>query len=136
VNTQRRAYAAWIAVCLIWGTTYLGIRVALESMPPFLMAAFRWMVGGAVLLSMLKARGESIPDPRSWPGLALLGVLFIGFGNGGVVWAEQTVPSGLTAVLAAMRWWGAASAHRGDACSSSLSASSVLSCWSGLNCVP
>lgn len=102
VSTQRKAYAAWIAVCLIWGTTYLGIRIALDSIPPFLMAAFRWIVGGAVLLSILKAKGETIPARTSWPALALLGVLLIGFGNGGVVWAEQTLPSGLTAVLAAM----------------------------------
>jgi len=102
LTTQHKAYAAWIAVCLIWGTTYLGIRVALDAIPPFLMAAFRWIVGGAVLVSMLKARGQTIPKRQSWPALAILGVLFIGFGNGGVVWAEQTVPSGLTAVLAAM----------------------------------
>ncbi|OFW28412.1 MAG: hypothetical protein A3G76_08335, partial [Acidobacteria bacterium RIFCSPLOWO2_12_FULL_65_11] len=96
------AYAAWIAVCLIWGTTYLGIRIALDGIPPFLMAGFRWIVGGAVLISILKARGETIPARTSWPALATLGVLLIGFGNGGVVWAEQTVPSGLTAVLVAM----------------------------------
>lgn len=102
LTTQHKAYAAWVAVCLIWGTTYLGIRVALDAIPPFLMAAFRWIAGGAVLVSILKARGEAIPEMRSWPALALLGVLLIGFGNGGVVWAEQTVPSGLTAVLAAM----------------------------------
>ena len=102
MNTQRKAYAAWIAICLIWGTTYLGIRIALEGVPPFLMAGFRWIVGGAVLVCILKARGEIIPARRSWPALVVLGVLFIGFGNGGVVWAEQTVPSGLTAVLVAV----------------------------------
>lgn len=102
LTTQHKAYAAWAAVCLIWGTTYLGIRVALDAIPPFLMAGFRWIAGGTVLVSILKARGETIPERRSWPALAILGVLLIGFGNGGVVWAEQTVPSGLTAVLAAM----------------------------------
>jgi drug/metabolite transporter (DMT)-like permease len=66
------------------------------------MAGFRWIIGGGVLLGILKARGETIPGRESWFALAILGVLFIGFGNGGVVWAEQTVPSGLTAVLVAM----------------------------------
>src|SRR3989454_10245801 len=99
--TRRRAYMAWIAVCVIWGTTYLGIRIALETIPPFLMAAFRWIVAGSLIIAILKARGERMPPARSWGPLAVLGVLLLGFGNGGVVWAEQTVPSGLTAVLVA-----------------------------------
>jgi drug/metabolite transporter (DMT)-like permease len=86
-------------VCLIWGTTYLAIRITLETIPPFLMSGVRWIVAGILLLSILKARGDRLPGREAWPSLAILGVLLIGFGNGGVVWAEQTVPSGLTAVL-------------------------------------
>ena len=97
----RRAYLAWIAVCLIWGTTYLGIRISLESIPPLLMAALRWITAGGLLIVVLKMRGEQMPHRREWPTLTLLGVLLLGFGNGAVVWAEQTVPSGLTAVLVA-----------------------------------
>jgi drug/metabolite transporter (DMT)-like permease len=97
----RRAYLAWIAVCLIWGTTYLGIRIALETIPPLIMAAVRWIVAGGLLIVVLWLRGERMPDRREWPALTLLGILLLGFGNGGVVWAEQTVPSGLTAVLVA-----------------------------------
>jgi drug/metabolite transporter (DMT)-like permease len=101
-----RAYAAWVAVCLIWGTTYLGIRVALETIPPFLMAALRWSVSGALIAAFLKARGERLSIVRGWKTLAVLGLLMLGFGNGGVVWAERTVPSGLTAVLvAASPFW-------------------------------
>jgi drug/metabolite transporter (DMT)-like permease len=100
VNT-RRAYIAWILVCLVWGTTYLGIRIALESMPPFLMAAFRWLIAGAILLVVFRVRGERPPPPREWPGLLVLAILMIGFGNGAVVWAQQTVPSGLASVLVA-----------------------------------
>ena len=96
-----RAYAAWLAVCLIWGTTYLAIRISLETIPPLLMAAIRWIVAGGLLSIVLKLRGERLPGPRAWPSLALLGVLLLGFGNGAVVWAEQTVASGLTAVLVA-----------------------------------
>ena len=96
-----RAYAAWIAVCLIWGTTYLAIRISLETIPPLLMAALRWIAAGGLLIAVLKLRGERMPAPREWPALTVLGVLLLGFGNGAVVWAEQTVPSGLTAVLVA-----------------------------------
>jgi len=102
MSPPRRAYVAWIAVCLIWGTTYLGIRVALETIPPFLMGAWRWMVAGGLIIAILAARGERLPPVRLWGSLALLGILLIGLGNGGVVWAERTVPSGLTAVLVAM----------------------------------
>jgi drug/metabolite transporter (DMT)-like permease len=88
-------------VCLIWGTTYLGIRIALETIPPLFMAAARWIAAGSLLIATLALRGEVLPRRREWPALTLLGVLLLGFGNGAVVWAEQTVPSGLTAVLVA-----------------------------------
>jgi drug/metabolite transporter (DMT)-like permease len=100
-HSRKRAYLAWVAVCLIWGTTYLGIRIALETIPPFLMAASRWIVAGALITTALKLRGERMPSATSWGSLATLGVLLLGFGNGAVVWAEQSVPSGLTAVLVA-----------------------------------
>jgi drug/metabolite transporter (DMT)-like permease len=99
--TTRRAYLAWVIVCIVWGTTYLAIRIALESIPPMLMAAMRWIAAGTVLIAGLKLSGEPLPRPSAWPALALLGVLLLGFGNGAVVWAELTVPSGLTAVLVA-----------------------------------
>lgn len=65
------------------------------------MAAFRWIAAGGLLIVLLTLRGERLPARREWPSLALLGILLLGFGNGAVVWAEQTVPSGLTAVLVA-----------------------------------
>jgi drug/metabolite transporter (DMT)-like permease len=98
---RKQAYAAWITVCLVWGTTYLAIRIALESIPPLLMAAMRYTAAGAVLALILRSRGERLPGPPAWPSLVLLGMLLLGLGNGGVVWAEQTVPSGMTAVLVA-----------------------------------
>ena len=90
-----------MAVCLIWGTTYLAIRISLETIPPLLMAAMRWIAAGGLLILVLALRGERLPARREWPSLAILGILLLGFGNGAVVWAEQTVPSGLTAVLVA-----------------------------------
>jgi drug/metabolite transporter (DMT)-like permease len=101
-STTRLAYGAWVAVCLLWGTTYLAIRIALETVPPMLMGALRWTIAGALILAVMKLRGDTIPRRTEWPALTVLGMLLIGLGNGGVVWAEQTVPSGLTAVLVAV----------------------------------
>lgn len=98
-SQRRMAYLAWVAVCLIWGTTYLGIRICLESMPPALMGGLRWSLAGALLLAYLAARGEKLPPPSRWGSVALLGFLLLGLGNGGVVVAEQWVPSGLAAVM-------------------------------------
>src|SRR5215208_2577140 len=118
-RAPRAAWAAWVAVCVIWGTTYLGIRVSLETIPPVLMSGIRWTVAGLLVATVLLARGQALPGPRAWPGLALLSVLMIGIGNGFVVWAEQYVPSGLTAVvLATSPFWMVAvegTLHEGEA---------------------
>ena len=97
----RLAYLSWIAVCLIWGTTYLGIRISLESIPPALMGGLRWTFAGTLLAGYVLARGETLPPPSRWGSIALLGFLLLGLGNGGVVFAEQWVPSGLAAVMVA-----------------------------------
>ena len=105
-RAPRAAWVAWIAVCVIWGTTYLGIRVSLETIPPGLMSGIRWTIAGLLVWTVVRWRGDPLPGARAWPGLALLSVLMIGLGNGLVVWAEQYVPSGLTAVvLATSPFW-------------------------------
>jgi drug/metabolite transporter (DMT)-like permease len=101
VRERRLAYLAWVAVCLIWGTTYLGIRISLESLPPALMGGLRWLIAGTLLAVYVRARGEALPPPSRWGSIALLGFLLLGLGNGGVVFAEQWVPSGLAAVMVA-----------------------------------
>jgi len=101
VSARHAAYAAWIAVCLIWGTTYLGIRICLETMPPFLMGGLRWTFAGVLMAAILAARGVRLPPRSTWGTIAVLGFLLLVLGNGGVVWAEQWVPSGLTAVIVA-----------------------------------
>jgi drug/metabolite transporter (DMT)-like permease len=106
---RRLAYLAWVAVCIVWGTTYLGIRVSLETMPPMLMGGLRWLIAGALLAGYILARGETLPPPSRWGGIILLGFLMLGLGNGGVVVAEQWVPSGLAAVMIATNpFWMAA----------------------------
>jgi len=95
-----------VVVCLIWGTTYLAIRVAIESLPPLLMAGFRWIVAGSLLVAFFWSRGERLPARSVWLSLAVRGVLLVTLGNGAVVWAEQTVPTGVTSVLvAAVPFW-------------------------------
>src|SRR5512146_379355 len=101
MSSTRRAYLAWVFVCLVWGTTYLAIRIALETIPPMLMAGLRYVTAGLILTVTLRLRGERMPERDAWRSLLVLGILLIGVGNGGVVWAEQTVTSGLTAVLVA-----------------------------------
>lgn len=100
-DVRTRAYLAWIMVCLIWGTTYLAMRICLETVPPLMMGGLRFLIAGILLTTLLALRGEQLPPPSAWPSLAVLGFFMVGFGNGGVVWAEQTVPSGLTAVVVA-----------------------------------
>lgn len=109
LRQRRLAYFAWLTVCVVWGTTYLGIRVSLESMPPMLSGGLRWLIAGTLLAGYLLARGEKLPPPNRWGGILLLGFLMLGLGNGGVVVAEQWVPSGLAAVLVASNpFWMAA----------------------------
>ncbi len=103
------AYIAWVMVCLIWGTTYFGIRVSLESIPPGLMGGLRWTIAGGLLVVYVAARGHGFPPRSRWGGILLLGFLMLVLGNGGVVVAEQWVPSGLAAVLVACSpFWMAA----------------------------
>ena len=95
----RRAWIAWVAVCLIWGTTYFGIKISLETMPPFLMGGLRYVMAGAMLAAILIAMGRPLPPRDAWGRLTVLGFFMLFLGNGGVVWGELYVPSGLTAVL-------------------------------------
>jgi drug/metabolite transporter (DMT)-like permease len=102
------AYASFIAVCIIWGTTYLAISVALETVPVLLLAGLRWMSAGLLLSGILLAMGRRLPPLRMWGPLVLLGFLMNIMGNGFVVYAQQYVASGLTAVLIATTpFWSA-----------------------------
>jgi drug/metabolite transporter (DMT)-like permease len=99
---RRLAYVAWIVVCVVWGTTYLAIRVSLESIPVFLLAGIRWIAAGVLLSALLPLFKDRLPPPRTWGSIAVAGFLMAVIGNGGVVWAEQYVASGLAAVVVAM----------------------------------
>lgn len=101
-----RVALGFAAVYLLWGSTYLGIRFAVASLPPFLMAGARHLIAGAVLYLLCRARGAPRPSGLHWRSATLLGALLLLGGNGLVSVAEQTVPSGVTALLvAAVPFW-------------------------------
>lgn len=94
--------AAFGAVYVIWGSTYFAIRVAVETLPPFLMAGTRSFVAGIVLFAWLRFRGTPAPNRLEWRNAAVSGVLMLVCGSGLVAWAEQWVPSGLAALVIAL----------------------------------
>ncbi len=94
--------AAFATIYLVWGSTYLGIRFAVETIPPFLMGAGRFMIAGVVLYAWLRLTGTTDPGAQHWRNAAVVGGLLLGVGNGLVNWAEQSVPSGVASLLIAM----------------------------------
>jgi drug/metabolite transporter (DMT)-like permease len=92
-------WAAMLSVYIIWGSTYLAIRLAIDTMPPFLMASARFLIAGAVLYGWRRLAGDEQPKRLEWRSAAVVGLLLLLGGNGGVVWAEQIVPTGITALM-------------------------------------
>lgn len=108
MGQERRASALGIAgglavIYLVWGSTYLAMKVTIESMPPFLSGGVRFVVAGLVLWGWARAAGVDRPTARQWRNAAVVGVLFFLLGNGGVGWAfdVEKVPSGLAALTVA-----------------------------------
>jgi len=103
MNVQRsRIIIAFAALYLIWGSTYLAIRFAIESLPLFLMAGIRFLTAGVILYAFARYKNKSPrPNSRQWISALIIGGLLLCGGNGSVVWAEQFVPSGLAALFIA-----------------------------------
>src|SRR5689334_4107146 len=101
-GARARVVAAFAAVYVVWGSTYLAIRFAVTTMPPLLMAGSRFAISGTILFVWARARGAARPTAAEWRTAAVTGVLLICIGNGSVAWAEQRVPSGLSALLVAV----------------------------------
>jgi len=97
-----RLLAAFAAIYLIWGSTYLAIAFAIQTFPPLLMAGARFMIAGGGLYLWARARGAEPPRRIQWGWAFFLGALFFLMGNGAVVWVEQRLASGLTALIVAM----------------------------------
>lgn len=93
--------AAFMLVYVLWGSTYLGIRFAIETLPPFLMAGTRHLTAGALLYTWNRLRGAPPPSCREWLAAGVIGALLLFGGNGLVTWSEQRVPSGVAALIVA-----------------------------------
>lgn len=90
---------ALAAVCILWGTTYLGIRIGLEGLPPFYLIGIRYVISGSILLVAARLGGLAIPRGRELWLTAICGVICIGVGNGFLALAETFIPSGLAALF-------------------------------------
>ncbi|HJX94510.1 MAG TPA: EamA family transporter [Candidatus Acidoferrum sp.] len=92
---------AFAIIYFVWGSTFLAIRVGVREVPPFLLAAMRFLVAGLALYGWVIARGESSPTVRQWASVSLLAILIFVLDYGLLFWAEQRVPSGIAAVMLA-----------------------------------
>ncbi len=98
-DLRGRALWAYLTVCIVWGSTYLAIRVGVETLPPFLLAGARYLIAGGLLALWARFRKDPLPStPREWRTLAIAGVLLLAGGNGLVVWAEQFVDAGTASI--------------------------------------
>lgn len=93
------AYGAWLSVCFFWGTTYLAIRIGVASLPPALFAGIRFVIAGILFMLIARLAGFHFPPRSAWKDLAISGFLFLAFANGLVVYAEQTISSGMAAII-------------------------------------
>jgi drug/metabolite transporter (DMT)-like permease len=94
-----KAYLALVAVCIFWGTTYLGIRMSLESFPPLQLVCVRYLLSGSILLLFAKAWGLYLPRGRELAAACFSGFLTLGIGNGALVFAEVLIPSGIAGLI-------------------------------------
>ena len=93
--------AAFASVYVLWGSTYLGIRFSMETLPPFFTQGIRFFLAGVVLFVWARARGEASPTRRQWGGATITGAALFVCGSGGLVWAEHFIPSGVAALVVA-----------------------------------
>ncbi len=98
---KTRAWIALIAVYIVWGSTYLAIRFAIETIPPFMSAGIRFLVSGAILYFWRRLSGDPAPKKVEWRSASIIGLLLLLGGNGMLVWAEQRIPSGISALFIA-----------------------------------
>lgn len=100
-RNRTRILLAFGAVYFLWGSTFLAIKYSIATIPPFLMGGSRFLIAGAVLYAIARLRGAPRPTSSDWRTAAITGVLMIAGGNGAVVWSEQSVPSGIVALIVA-----------------------------------
>ena len=100
-QVRATALLCFAILYLVWGSTYLAIRIAVETLPPFLLAGTRFVLAGSVLLLWARGRGSTWPTAREWIGAAGIGACLVTFSNAPIVWVEQRIASGTVAVFAA-----------------------------------
>ena len=98
---KTRIWIALFALYIVWGSTYLGMRIAIETIPPFVHGAIRFFISGVILFVWQRFAGQPMPTARQWISCAIIGNLLLVGGNGMVSWAEQTIPSGIAALIIA-----------------------------------
>ncbi len=98
---KTKVWAALLAIYIIWGSTYLAIRFAVETIPPFFMAGMRFLISGLILYIWRRLAGDAAPTARQWRSAVVVGLLLLVGGNGVLSWAEQHVPSGIAALIIA-----------------------------------
>lgn len=98
---KTRTWTALIAVYIVWGSTYLAIRFVVETIPPYLSAGIRFLVSGALLYLWRRISGDPAPKKIEWRSASIIGLLLLLGGNGGLVWAEQRIPSGIASLFIA-----------------------------------
>ena len=96
---KTKIWLALLSLYIVWGSTYLAIKFAVETIPPFMHAGVRFFISGLILLIWQKAAGQSLPTKAQWRSTAIIGTLLLLGGNGLVSWAEQTIPSGIAALI-------------------------------------
>ena len=98
-NPKTRLWGSLLALYIVWGSTYLAIRFAVETIPPFLHASLRFLISGAILFAWRRAAGDPMPTKSNWKSTAIVGTFLLLGGNGLVAFAEQSVPSGIAALI-------------------------------------
>jgi drug/metabolite transporter (DMT)-like permease len=98
---KTKLWMALLALYIVWGSTYLAIRFAVETLPAFLHASVRFLISGAILFVWRRAAGDAVPTLRQWKSTAIVGIFLLLGGNGLVALAEKTVPSGIAALMVA-----------------------------------
>ena len=106
-----KPYLALVAVCFFWGTTYLGIRMSLESFPPLLLVCVRYLISGTLLLGFARARGLYLPRGRELVWACFSGLLTLGIANTVLVVSETMIPSGIAGLMSRSQICDCAAAH-------------------------
>lgn len=99
MKSKTKIWLALLALYIVWGSTYLGIKFAIETIPPFFHAAIRFLISGIILVAWQRSAGQPMPTRKQWISTGIIGTLLLLGGNGLVAWAEQFIPSGIAALI-------------------------------------